>query len=461
MSYQVFLSFKNTDDQESTSDSKIGEGLYKYLVSQNISVFFSNVSLLEFGESAYKDAIDDALDEVKIMVVIGSRPEFLVSKWCKYEWQSYQQNILSNIVKGSIITYIGDMELAAVPTAIRHYQSFRINSDPVEKVGAFVVKALQRMESENPDPAICVETTKISSKDIEDIINPKAKSAYSPTMPGERQRLEMQARLLRDADEPPIAELKKIFSDREKINILDLGCGYGTVAKDRFGDWENVFVIGVDVNDIALEKAIEYNEDDKRFIFQKADMEDSEFVSKMKEVMEEYGIDGFDLIFGAYIFQHIGSPVKLLRQCRELLKSSGYVMFRNPADKSTVSYGDNGLIKKIQDKTEEAPGHANRDAGIELYHHLYSTGYKEIKAFGYFKNISNMNYDERMEIFRERFGLRNVHFKMAYLEDPTNIALKNNYEWMNYALEKLQELFGNESFWYGETILTFIARKNL
>lgn len=458
MDYQVFLSFKNSSNGESTIDSGIGEKLYKYLVEHDIRVFFSNISLLDFGESAYKDAIDDALDEVKLMVVVGSEADYLTSKWCKYEWQNYQQNILSNIVEGTIITYLGDIDLSEVPIAIRHYQSFNINNDSIEKVGSFIIKAIERMEKPT---AVQKEAPKEQQNpEVEDFLKSKTKSAYSATLPGEKKRLAMQARLLRDADIPPIKELEEIFKDRKEINILDMGCGYGTVAADRFGNWENIRVVGIDVNSEALEKAKQYNAEDSRFVFEQCDMEGPDFVDNMEAIMEKYDIEGFDLIFGAYIFQHIGDPVKLLRNCRGFLKKDGYVLFRNPADKSTVSYGDDGLVKKIQDKTEEAPGHANRDAGVQLYHHLYSTGYKNIKAFGYFKNISNMNYDERMEIFKERFGLRDIHFKMAHLENPTDITLKNNYEWMRFALDKLQELFGNESFWYGETIVSFLARKN-
>ncbi len=461
MSYQVFLSFKNSADGESTADSKIAEALYKYLVSQGVNVFFSNISLLEFGESAYKDAIDDALDEVQLMVVIGSQSQYLTSKWCKYEWQNYQQNMLSNIVKGTIVTYIGDMDLAEVPTAIRHYQSFRMSTHSVENVGTFVVKALQRMAG--GVPAQTEESAKASdnqpNEEVEAFKKEKQKSAYSASLPGEKRRLAMQARLLRDADMPPVNALKEIFTDRKKIYILDMGCGYGTVVRDRFGDWDNIFVVGIDVNEPVLEKAREYNADDNRFVFEHVDMEGDSFSNQMEEIMDKYDIEAFDLIFGAYIFQHIGDPVKLLRRCRAFLKADGYVLFRNPADKSTISYGDDGLVKKIQNKTEEAPGHANRDAGIQLYYHLYTSGYKQIKAYGYFKNISNMTYDERMEIFKERFGLRDVHFKMAHLENPTDITLKNNYEWMKYALEKLEELFGNESFWYGETIVSFLAKK--
>ncbi len=253
--------------------------------------------------------------------------------------------------------------------------------------------------------------------------------------------------------------MKEVFKEKERVYVLDVGCGYGTVAKDRFSGWDNVFIVGVDVNETVLEKARMLNSDESRFAYEKVDIDAESYVDSMEEIMAKYDIDGFHLIFGAYILQHIKDPIKFLRKSRSLLAADGYVLFRNTADKSTISYGDNGLVKKIQDKTEEAPGTSNRDTGLELYHHLYTTGYKNIQIYGYLKDISNLDYDERMEIFRERFGWRTMYFKKAHKENPTNISLKNSYEWMSYALDKLEELFGDESFWYGETIVNALAKK--
>ena len=139
MSYQVFISFKNTEEGEHTHDKAIAEELYRYLSENGIKTFYSNVTLLDFGESAYKEVIDDALDEVSVMVVVGSKKEYLSSRWCKYEWHTYQQNILSNIVEGSIITYLGDIPLSEIPTGLRHYQSFKIDHTSTQVVGDFVI----------------------------------------------------------------------------------------------------------------------------------------------------------------------------------------------------------------------------------------------------------------------------------------------------------------------------------
>ena len=461
MSYQVFISFKNTDNGQKTVDCEIAEKLYAHLTQNGISVFFSNVSLMEFGEAAYKDAIDDALDEVNIMVVIGSNAEYLSSRWCKYEWQSYQQNILANIVEGNIITYLGAMDLADVPTAIRHYQSFRIDTDTPTKIGEFVIRALEKMKPAAEDVApVQVQPTTQEKTEDEFNFRKKEGSVYSPLIsPSESKRLTLQAQLTYQADAKPVADLKEKLKGRKRICVLDVGCGYGRVGRSRFGDWENVFVVGIDREEQVLEKARVINEDMPNFVYERVDINEPDFVQDIEAIMEKYDIEGFDLIFGAYILQHIKDPIKFLQRSRKLLSNDGYVMYRNTADKSTISYGDNGLIKKVQDKTEEAPGNPSRDLGLELYHHLYTTGYKNIKVYGYFKDISNMDYDQRMAIFQERFGFRNYYYKKAYDENPTDITLKNNYEWMKYALDKLEEIFGDQSFWYGETILNVVATK--
>lgn len=463
MGFQVFLSFKNTDNGEKTNDSQIAEKLYAYLLGKGINVFFSNVSLLEFGEAAYKDAIDDALDSVELMVVLGSKPEYLTSQWCKYEWQSYQQNLLSGIVKGTMVTYLGNMELHEVPTAIRHYQAFNMDRDPFDKIGDFIIKALEKKHSlteasSNSNDSNDDTTVSAISVLEHSIFKEKKASAYSATSKGEKKRLQLQARLTRDADFPALQMLKDNFKNKKKIYVLDVGCRNGIVAKDRFADWDNVFIVGIDRAAEIIEKARSLNEDDN-YVYECVDLDGDDFLERIEEIMEEYDIDSFDLIFGPYVLQHIKDSTKFLRRCRSFLSSSGFVMFRNTADKSTISFGDNGLVKKIQDKTEEAPGNAERDTGIELYHRLFVTGYKNIRVFGYLKEIAGLDFDERMEIFKERFSWRNMYFKKALESDPTNVTLKNNYEWMQYALDKLEEIFGDDSFWYGETIITAVASK--
>lgn len=284
-------------------------------------------------------------------------------------------------------------------------------------------------------------------------------SVYSPLMEGELQRLSIQARLTRDADMIPITHLKELFNNKKHVYILDVGCGYGIVARDRFSDWKNVTVVGIDFQEGALEMAREVNRDADNYVFEQANLESADFEQRMSEIMRKYNIDGFDIIFGAYIVQHLEDPILFLKRCRELLKEDGYILLRNTADKSTISYGDSGLIKEIQDRSELAPGNASRDLGLQLHHHLYVSGYSDIKIYGWMKDISGLTAEQREEIFKERFSWRSMYFKRASEQNPDDEWLRSEYNWMTDALNRLQIIFKEPSFWYAETIINAMARK--
>ena len=95
MAYDAFISFKNNDASgQRTADSRIAEALYARFKDAGINVFFSNVTLFEFGETAYKDAIEHAIIDARVMIVIGTCLDYLTSTWVKYEWSSFHEEIL-------------------------------------------------------------------------------------------------------------------------------------------------------------------------------------------------------------------------------------------------------------------------------------------------------------------------------------------------------------------------------
>jgi hypothetical protein len=75
---QVFISFKNLDaDGQPTRDSELADAVYDYLSARGIDVFCSSTSLEQLGESAYKKAIDEALDAATVLIAVGTSAEHL------------------------------------------------------------------------------------------------------------------------------------------------------------------------------------------------------------------------------------------------------------------------------------------------------------------------------------------------------------------------------------------------
>ena len=125
---QIFISFKNTDFHgEKTPESFKAAELYKHLTDKmGCKVFMSNETLMAKGASNYKKDIDKALDEAFILIVLGSSEDYLESEWVRYEWDTFQGEILAGRKKGFIFNVLlDDMRIAGLPIALRKYESFQ------------------------------------------------------------------------------------------------------------------------------------------------------------------------------------------------------------------------------------------------------------------------------------------------------------------------------------------------
>ena len=253
--------------------------------------------------------------------------------------------------------------------------------------------------------------------------------------------------------------MREQLKDKKKVYILDVGCGYGVVGRDRFSDFPDKVIIGIDISDVVLAKARALNDDPNAY-YEKLDVLSEDFEDEIERLMDKYGIEKFDVVFGAYVLQHIKDPVKALRNLRSCLSNDGYVIFRQSDEGTYITYGDDGLVKKICERYLSAPGIDDRFIGRKLFHYLETTGYKHVKVFGYFITTAGMDFDERMALYKMRFSLRTMYYKKELEKNPSNTAIQTELEWMTSALDKLQEVFGDPSFWYGETMLVAVARRN-
>ena len=92
--YEVFISYRNTNNGMQTEDSMIARELYEVLSANGIKTFFSGQSLAVLGADRYKEMIDRALDDCIILIVVGTSLENIQSNWVKYEWDSFFNDIL-------------------------------------------------------------------------------------------------------------------------------------------------------------------------------------------------------------------------------------------------------------------------------------------------------------------------------------------------------------------------------
>ncbi len=445
---EVFISFKNTDfSGNPTPDRHVAQELYDELNSRGIHTFFSDATLLTLGQSIYKRAIDEALESTQILVVVATAREFLESEWVKYEWESFHQDILSGMKRGAqIVPFLGNLSREQTPRSLRDFQTFHIGSHHVSAVADFVEKALEATKQQQSSVSEFSSEEKQHAKS--ELSSKKVRnSLYSSETNREYDRLLVQSKNTHACD---MSVLNKIRAELDRpLWILDIGCAYNFVGKMRFGDMENVRVLGVDISEKCLKYATEHS-DPERFTFRRIDLEDPDFDMHLRDIMTDLGIEHFDIMFGALVFHHLKKPITALKRLRRFLAEDGYIVVRGSDDGSVIALNDDGLTQKIIDKCINTVGFSDRQNGRKLYNQLVNAGYRDVHVQTSLKDISNLTIDGRDEIFFERFSYRINYFQKILDADPTNQQKRNDYLFMKYALEELEEKFSEHDFWYCE-----------
>lgn len=466
--FDVFISFKNTgDDGRRADDAMLAELVYRELCARKIPTFYSNVTLLQLGESVYKRSIDGALDTAKVLIVIGTRLEYIESRWIGYEWQSFHSDLLDGVKPdGEIITYTRDIDPRALPRALRSYQNCNAAELNVDTFCDFVEQALRKLEK--PAAAPDLKTPQpVDDLDAQDPFSSvfleakrHRKSAYSSTYHHEASRLKVQASNSRSSDELALDFIERSGGLPEHAVVLDAGCAYGYVAEDRFANMERVdTILCIDNNAEVIEQARKMH-DNPKMIFEVVDLESERFSEEFRAVLDAHGIDAIDVLFSALTLHHLKNPRKVLRQLRKFVSRDGWVILRGSDDGSKLCYPDpHNLMKQIIEKSLTAEGVSDRLNGRKLFTQLADSGFHDIRVFSNMKDLSAIDYDDREALFEESFAYRSDYFRKAYEKDPTDLARRNDYEWMRAALELFEQQFCERAFWYCEYDYIAVARR--
>ena len=123
--FDVFLCYKETDDQtkQRTKDSIDAQEIYYQLTSEGCRVFFARITLEDKAGAEYEPYIFAALNSAKVMVVIGSKPEYFNAVWVKNEWSRYLALMRKDRSKLLIPCYKG-MDPYDLPEQLSVLQSY-------------------------------------------------------------------------------------------------------------------------------------------------------------------------------------------------------------------------------------------------------------------------------------------------------------------------------------------------
>lgn len=121
--FDVFICYKETDASGGrTPDSVLADELYRGLTDEGFRVFFSRITLEDKLGTAYEPYIFAALHSAKVMVVLGTRPEYFNAVWVKNEWSRYV-SLIKNGEKKVLIPAFRDMDPYDLPVEFAHLQA--------------------------------------------------------------------------------------------------------------------------------------------------------------------------------------------------------------------------------------------------------------------------------------------------------------------------------------------------
>lgn len=121
--FDVFICYKETDaNGRRTPDSVLATDLYHQLTKEGFKVFFSRITLEDKIGTAYEPYIFAALNSAKVMVVLGTRPEYFNAVWVKNEWSRYLALIRAGADKTLVPAY-RDMDPYDLPDEFSHLQA--------------------------------------------------------------------------------------------------------------------------------------------------------------------------------------------------------------------------------------------------------------------------------------------------------------------------------------------------
>lgn len=121
--FDVFICYKETDNSgRRTPDSVLANDLYHQLTQEGFKVFFARITLEDKLGSAYEPYIFAAFNSAKVMVVLGTKPEFFKAVWVRNEWSRYLALIKQGQKKMLIPAY-KDMDPYDLPEEFSHLQA--------------------------------------------------------------------------------------------------------------------------------------------------------------------------------------------------------------------------------------------------------------------------------------------------------------------------------------------------
>lgn len=238
--FDVFICYKETDNSgRRTPDSVLANDLYHQLTQEGFKVFFARITLEDKLGTAYEPYIFAALNSAKVMVVLGTKPEYFNAVWVKNEWSRYLALVKNSGGKKMLIPAYKDMDPYDLPEEFSHLQA-----QDMGKLGFMqdLIRGIKKIISADAPKAAVKETVVVSGGNA--AVEPLLKRAFMFLEDGNWQEADTYCEKVLDQDpENAQAYLGKLMAElqvRKQAQLSDCEQSFednGNYLKIlRFGD---------------------------------------------------------------------------------------------------------------------------------------------------------------------------------------------------------------------------------
>ena len=172
--FDVFICYKETDaGGRRTPDSVLANDLYHQLTQEGFKVFFARITLEDKLGTAYEPYIFAALNSAKVMVVLGTKPEYFNAVWVKNEWSRYLALVKNSGGKKMLIPAYKDMDPYDLPEEFSHLQA-----QDMGKLGFMqdLIRGIKKIISADAPKSAAKETVVVSGGNA--AVEPLLKRAF-------------------------------------------------------------------------------------------------------------------------------------------------------------------------------------------------------------------------------------------------------------------------------------------
>ena len=158
--YDVFICYKETDDSgKRTPDSVIANDIYYQLTNEGFKVFYAAITLEDKLGAEYEPYIFSALNTAKVMLAIGTKPDYFNAVWVKNEWSRFLKIMKKDRSKMLIPCY-RDMDPYELPEEFVHLQA-----QDMGKIGFIndIVRGIKKVISKESAKPAAKETVVVQS----------------------------------------------------------------------------------------------------------------------------------------------------------------------------------------------------------------------------------------------------------------------------------------------------------